>query len=94
MNPGAMLVTAMPCGARRCAIDWPNECRPALLAPYAGMSGSPRYAPLEPTLTTRPTGTPSAGGTSIICRATHHVRFAGASRFVARVRCQICTQSS
>ena len=35
------------------ASDWPSAVRPALLAAYAGLSGSPRNAPRDPTLTIR-----------------------------------------
>ncbi len=42
MNPGAIDVTVMSCGASETANDWPSECSPALAAPYAGTSGSPR----------------------------------------------------
>ena len=94
MNPGASVTTPMPWLPSATAREDPIACRPALLAPYAGTSGSPRNAPREPTLTIRPTGRPSAGGTSIICRATHHVRLAGPSRLVARVRAQMSTHSS
>jgi hypothetical protein len=94
MKPGARVATEMPSGARARAIDCPKACSPALLAPYAGTSGSPRYAPREPTLTMRPRGSPAAGGTAIMCRATHQVRFAAPIRLVARVVCQARTQAS
>src|SRR5882757_5650303 len=77
VQPGAMVVTAIPSGPSARAIDWPNDTSAALLAPYAGWFGSPRNAPREETLTIRPPRP--------MCRTAHHVTFAAPTRFTARV---------
>jgi hypothetical protein len=76
--PGATVATAMPSGARARAIDWPNAFRPALLAPYAGCRGSPRYAPREVTLTIRPP-------VSFMYWTAHQVTLAAPVRLTASV---------
>src|SRR5205814_1349176 len=80
--------TAMPCGARCRAIDWPNAFRPALLAPYAGCRGSPRKAPREVTLMIRP---PPRG---IMCRTAHQVALAAPTRLTPSASCQAACHCS
>jgi hypothetical protein len=53
-KPSATENTWILSGASATASDWLIECSAALLAPYAGPSGSPRNAPREPTFTIRP----------------------------------------
>ena len=77
--PGATDATVMPCGASATASDWPNACSPALLAPYAGWAGSPRYAPRDPTFTIRPPDP------VIMCRTAHQVTFAAPIRLTKSV---------
>ena len=79
----------MPCGASATASDWPNACSPALLAPYAGWVGSPRYAPRDPTLTIFPPRAPA-----IMCRTAHQVAFAAPTRFTPSVACHAACHSS
>ena len=83
-KPGATVATAMPYGASATARDWPSAFSPALLAPYAGCSGSPRNAPRDETLTIRPPR-------SRMCWAAHQIdvrrRRSGWSSSVCRQRC-------
>src|SRR5262252_9758041 len=85
-NPGATVATAMPCGARALASDWPKAFRPALLAPYAGWPGSPRKAPREDTLTMRPADFPEPW--RIMCWTAHQVTLAAPTRLTPSVSCQ------
>lgn len=86
-KPGATVATAMPYGASATANDWAMAFIPALLAPYAGLAGSPRNAPRDETLTIRPPR-------SRMCCAAHQAALAAPSRFVSstsRQRCRHCS---
>lgn len=79
-NPGATVPTEIPCGANATAIDWPKAFIPALEAPYAGESGSPRNAPRLDTFTTAPPPEVMRYGTA------QYVALAAPSRLTASVR--------
>src|ERR687889_1749965 len=78
----------MPCGASACASDWLMLFSPALLAPYAGCSGSPRNAPREETLTIRPASDRRRNGSA------QNVTFAVPRRLTSIVRRQAACHCS
>src|SRR5690606_34507991 len=88
-TPGATEATATPCGASVRASDCPSACTAALVAAYAGWSGSPRNAPREPTLTIAP---PVPAATR--CRAAAQLAWAVPSRLTRTIVSHAAAQSS
>ncbi|GHJ14261.1 hypothetical protein TPA0908_22560 [Micromonospora sp. AKA38] len=77
----------MPYGASATASDCAIAFIPALLAPYAGLAGSPRNAPREETFTIRPPR-------SRMCWAAHQAALAAPTRLVSstsRQRARHCS---